>query len=260
MRASRSKFDKTYPSRRNSVSANMRFWNRLTCGRVFGGTICVAILLFGLGIAWFSIFLFELVVVYVISEFLVGHLPSQIQDQLQRNCVRMDGSWSKQRERYEDKSVNKLRWDIRVTFLLVMIPTTLVVWLIDREVAPLSIGLSAASDISVSGEQWKSNLKDEEHEFDLWAKRSLGNYDASRHKRFLWEAWPCMAMIGVGWLAASGLVIQRMYIYQLKDLVKGIETRKWEYTLLDRSRSYEWGDKSMATDKKRSSPSQAVQR
>lgn len=176
------------------------------------------------------------------SEFLVGYLPSQIEDRLQRNCIRMDGSWSYRREELENKAVNKLRWDIRVVFLMIMIPTTLLIWLFDREVAPISIGFSAVSKVSVPSEDLKKDLRAEEHQFDTWAERNAGSLDADKHKRFLWKAWPVIAMVGLVWLGACGLLIQQMFIYQLKDLVKGIEERKWEYTLVDRSRSVEWRD------------------
>jgi len=241
MATSTSKLDKPISSRGSRVPLNLRFWNRFAASRIFGGGLCIAILCV-FGISWVSIFIFELAAVYLMSEFLVGHLPSQIEDQLQRNCVRMDGSWSCRREELEGKAVNKLRWDIRVVFLMIMIPTTLLIWLFDREVAPISIGFSAVSKISVPGERWKENLEDEEQRFDAWVERSDGSFDTDGHKRFLWKAWPVIALIGLVWLVSCGLLIQRMFIYQLNDLAKGIEERKWEYTLVDRSRSVEWRD------------------
>ena len=198
--------------------------------------------LFVFGISWISIFIFELAAVYIISEVLVCHLPSQIEDRLRLNCIRMDGSWSFRRQKHENKAVNKLRWDIRVVLLLVMIPTTLLIWLFDREVSPISIGLSAVSKFQVPSEKWKANLTYEEHQFDTWAKSKLGKIDSTAHKRILWYTWPSIAAIGLVWLVSSWIVIQQMFIHQLKDLLKGVENRRWQYTLVDRSRSSEWSD------------------
>ena len=215
--------------------SNIRFWNRFTLGRLFGLTFCFATL-FGLGVSWILNFIFALAVVYFISELLVNYLPSQIENRLQLNCVRIDGSWSDRRQRLEAKAVNKLRWDIRVVLLLVVIPTTLLIWLVDQEVAPIGIGLSAVSEMSVSSEQWKADLAEQEHQFDSWSKRKHGNTDATEHKQLLWKNWPLIVMAGIGWLVAGWLFVYRMFIYQLKDLVKGIEYRKSQYTLADYSR------------------------
>ena len=200
----------------------------------------VALCVFGM--SWVSIFIFELATVYIISEVLVCHLPSQIENRLRLNCIRMDGSWSYRRQQHENKAVNKLRWDIRVVLLLVMIPTTLLIWLFDRQVSPISIGLSAVSKFQVPGEKWKANLTDEEHDFDTWAKSKLGKIDSTTHKRILWYTWPSIAAIGLVWLVSSWMVVQQMFIHQLKDLLEGVENRRWQYTLVDRSRSSEWSD------------------
>ena len=240
MATSTAKFSQS-SSHATSLSENVRFWNRFTLGRIFAGTFCIATLLV-FGISWVSIFIFELAAVYIVSEVLVCHMPSQIENWLRLNCIRMDGSWSHRRQRHESRAVNKLRWDIRVILLLVMIPTTLLIWLFDREVAPISIGFSAVSEVAVSNEKWKAGLKNEEHQFDLWSERSHGNFDTAEHKRLLWDAWPFIVAIGFAWLVSCWFVIKQMFIYQLKDLVSGIEDRKWQYMLADRSRAEEWRD------------------
>ena len=219
----------------------MRFWSRLTLGRIFGGVFCIATL-FVFGKSWSSIFIVELAAIYFISEVLVSNLPSSIAKRLQLNCIRTDGSWSDRRQHHENKAVNKLRWDIRVVILLVMIPTTLVIWLFDREVAPVSVGLNVLSKLDVPSEKWKAELGAEEHQFDLWAKRNHGMVEPTKQKQFLWKNWPVIGVVVVAWLSGCWIVIRQMFIYHLKDLLAGIENRKWQYMLADRSRSSEWSD------------------
>ena len=217
----------------------MRFWNRFSIGKLFAAVFCISTL-FVFGVSWILIFAFELAAIYVISEMLIGYLPSQIEKRLHLNCIRLDGSWSCRREVIEHSAVNKLRWDIRVILVLIMIPTTMLIWMFDREVAPISIGVSALPTILVSAD--RSDLASEEHQFDAWSKKRAFGTEDTAHKRVLGKAWPVIIIVGVGWLIACWLLIQNMYVRQLKDLVKGIEDRKWRYSLVDRSRSVEWSD------------------
>lgn len=211
---------------------------RLTIGRLIGGVAILSSLLV-FGESWYTLFVFEIVVIYVCSEILVDHLPWSLSSAMKRNCIRQDGSWSTRREKTERFAIEKLRWDIRVTLLLVLIPTTLLVCLVDQSIVPIRLGFTGLASLRVSEKESRTNLADEEGLFEDFARgnladRSLG-IDVETQKRVLWNFWPVALVGALFWIAVCWIAIQKSYVYQLKELSLGIKSRGLEYIQFDRA-------------------------
>ncbi len=224
------------PSRHSSVLF------QFTIGKLLALIACGSTL-FVFGESWFTLFVFELAVVYLISEILVTSLPSKLHDELTRNCIRVDGSWSNRRERLESNAVNKLRWDIRVVLALILIPTTLLVWVVDQEVIPLSLGVDALITAGTAKDLNRGAMRKEESQFDSWKQSKSGIIETEAQKRFLWRYWPVGVVAAVLWVGFCWTLLKSSYVQQLKTLDRGLHERRWEYTLQDRARSREWCDR-----------------
>jgi hypothetical protein len=211
---------------------------RLTIGRLMGGVAIISSLLI-FGESWYTLFVFEVVVIYVCSEILVDHLPWSLSSAMKRNCIRQDGSWSTRREKTERFAIEKLRWDIRVTLLLVLIPTTLLICLVDQAIVPIRLGFSGLASLRVSEEESRTNLADEEVAFEKSARGNIADrlfgIDVETQKRVLWNFWPVALVGALFWIAGCWIAITKSYVYILKELAKGIQSRGLEYIQFDRA-------------------------
>jgi hypothetical protein len=214
----------------------------LTIGGPLATLGCVLILSY-FGASWITLLAFVLTIIFVLSELLVSNLPRLLCSELKKNCIRMDGTWSRRRERLELQAVNKVRWDVRVVFLLVLIPTAAMLWLVDQEIAPISIGIDAIASFQGSPEAWKANLASEESQFEQWSASKSNGVNTENHKRLLWQYWPLLILGTTMWIGLCWHLIKSSYVRQLKLLSQGIGERRWEYVLADRVRSTEWSDK-----------------
>lgn len=191
------------------------------------------------GESWYWLFVFEVVLIYICSEILVSNLPRSLSTAMKWNCIRQDGSWSTNRESTELKAIVKLRWDIRVVWLLVLIPTTMLTYLVDQEVMQLTTGFRGLVSLTLTDQESRENLVKVEESFDNWASgayftKSLG-IDTEQHKRLLWHFWPFALVGALFWLVGCWVAIKKSYLYQLKELSDGIKQRRINYIQWDRA-------------------------
>lgn len=204
-------------------------------GRILG-LIAVFGSMLVFGESWSTLIIFEIAAIYLCSEILASQLPWSLSSAMKRNSIRQDGSWSRKREKTELKAVEKLRWDIRVVMFLVLMPTTFLAYMIDREVVPLRVGFSGLFSLRATEGESIANLSDEENKFDKWSQTTSLHLDRDLHKRALWGLWPFALLIGLIWIIGCCVTIRMTFIYQLKELAKGIERRGFHYIHYDRSR------------------------
>ena len=219
-------------------SANRRFGAiRLSVGGLIAG-LAVAASLITFGESWITLFVFLVAAVYVWSEVLVFQLPVSITSAMKRNCIRRDGSWSQKREKIERFAIEKFRWDIRIILLLVLVPTTILTYLVDQTIIPVRIGFSGLTSLRVSPVETRSNLVDEEQAFDKWAAGNLFRADTEKHKRVLWYFWPIVVLAALFWIFGCWVAIQRTYSSQLKELYEKITRRGVEYIKFDDANAF----------------------
>ena len=141
---------------------------------------------------------------------------------------------SARRARIEEKAVQKVRLDVLFALLLILLPNNLLLWYVNSEVIPLSIGFDAMASIRSSDARWKDNLRDEEQDLDRWAEsRSLSPSDLKQRKQMLWRYWPLILVGGVIWIAVSFSAFALAYWHSLRELKSSIEYRAEKYALLD---------------------------
>jgi hypothetical protein len=85
---------------------------------------------------WVTVALIETVAVMVSLEVLEQNLPRAIRSSMNANCRRSDGSWSRRRERAERKAVQRLRQDLLGAFLIVLVPSHELFWLLHKASLP----------------------------------------------------------------------------------------------------------------------------
>lgn len=210
----------------------------LTLARVLLGIVLLAFI-FLFAEFWPKAIILEVVLILLFGEILIGFLPKQITTAMKFNCIRQDGTWSKKREAIEKHSINKLRWNIRVILLMVITPSILLTWIIDREVFPINLGASAVASFQVPESEWKNNLRDEERKFDKWSKQKTWRARSAQYKRFLWVTWPIILSGLIVWCLGSWLVIRQLYLREIKVLIRGVKQRQGEYAHYDQGTSLE---------------------
>ncbi len=199
-------------------------------------TALVAVLLQLWSKSWLTIVIIDVVVAVSSIELLKRNLPNAIQKSLVANCKRANGSWSSRRARAEAKAVRKLQLDLLLVLSLVLLSMNAIVWFVDTEVVPLSVGWNAVGSFQLSEQAWKDNLRDEEEQFDLWGERNrLSPSDLRDRKQMLWHYWPAVVAVGLGWIAVAFAIIKGAYFLSLKELSDSIQHRTQQYKMLDLS-------------------------
>ena len=187
-----------------------------------------------------TIAIIELIVVYVCVEVLVTQLPRTISKSIERNCRRSDGSRSARRARAEQRAVSQLRSELVLAFAIVVLPTNALLWLLNSEVIPISVGVSAISSFRFSEATWKEELSTEERELEEWGRRKqISPSSIESRKRTLWRYWPLLVIAGFTWCAVAAAIIKSAYFHALKDLAASIEYRRQQNKLVDLSRTEE---------------------
>lgn len=174
--------------------------------------------------------------ILVCNETLIRSLPKGILRQLEKNCIRADGSWSERRADFERRVVKKLHRQTLLLLCAIVIPSLFLLWIVDRQIAPLAIGTQAISGYNVSPESWKANLVDDEQRLDTWHQGSMLFRDSESHKQFLWRNWPMIVGAGIGWLVFCGILLKNGYLYLLKEVNSAAHHREHFYQQKDFSR------------------------
>jgi len=186
--------------------------------------------------SWFTIVFIDVVVACLSVEVLRRNLPRSVRTAIATNCRRPDGSWSPRRERAENKAVRKLQCDLLVVVVVVLLATNALIWTVDSEVIPLSIGMDAVGSFRLTG--WRESLADEVQQFELWGQQQrMSSAEVETRKRILWQCWPAFILIGLGWMALAFSIVQAAYFFAIKELADSIRNRAEQYRTLDVSRA-----------------------
>lgn len=181
--------------------------------------------------------LIELLLIFVFVRLLIGNVPFALRRAQMHNCVRADGSWSENREAVENSELSRLSNNMYGACLLLLIPTHLLIWYVNSEVIPISVGIDAMASWAVSESDWKANLRDEQRELGRWWKRrSLSTGALENHKQFLWNYWPAMLLGFASWIALGFSYLWKTYYQSLKELEHSIYERAQQYRLRDFAR------------------------
>lgn len=182
--------------------------------------------------------LFSTTAIWLMAELLTVSIPKSIVELQFKNCIRLDGSWSNGREMIERLSVRKFRRSIATILFMLGMPTLFGLWITNREVIPLSIGVDAVTSIRGSQESLKANLDDEVKEFDRWHRESSKAklFSADVQKRFLWKSWPLFFIVAGVWMSIVATVISRCYLSGLKEYRQNVMSRGKDYYWRDMSR------------------------
>ncbi len=172
------------------------------------------------------------------SEVLTLSMPRSIWNRLVSNCVRGDGSWSPGRTSLERKSLSKFRLNLVFVMMMCVLPSLFALWVFNREVIPIGIGVDALGSMSADADQWKSNLRAQEQHFERWQKSSLfaSGVDVHQHKRALWDVWPFLFAGGILWCILMFTVVAKYYIYCIHKLKESVYSRANDYRWRDLSR------------------------
>ena len=194
-----------------------------------------AVLLYATGNTILTWSVFAVCSILASSEVLTLAMPRSVRARSVANCVRGDGSWSSGRASVEKHALSRLRRNLVYVMRLCAIPSMFGLWVFNREVIPIGLGVEALASVSSDPDQWKSALREEEQRFDRWQKSSTlaSSVDVSQHKRALWESWPIVVLGGVLWLVLVFTVVAKYYIYCI---------RKFRQSVCSRANDYRWRD------------------
>lgn len=174
------------------------------------------------------------VTLLLVVELLAHNLPTAIRSGITANCRRPDGSWSIRRERVEANAVTKLRNDLLIVITMLVLTSHGMIWLVDTEVIPLSIGSAALSKLQPSADEWRANLDDEQEQYGRWLQNKGFSQEAIHTRmEMLWEFWPGVMVIGLGWTGLVFSVVRGVYFRGLHDLYDSIQFRRLQYQLRD---------------------------
>lgn len=97
----------------------------------------LALLVFLPTSGWATVAVIELAFTYAIVSSLSTNLPSGIRSGIKRNCLRANGTFSRNREHVERIAVRRLGERILVAVSLILVPTNILLWYLLTEGDPL---------------------------------------------------------------------------------------------------------------------------
>ena len=181
----------------------MRRLNRFSTISVYGVTAVLIALLYRWGNLSVAIVGALAVVIWLLVELLSRNLPKSIRSAQTANCRRRNGTWSIARERAEARAVGKLKGELLLAVIVVVLPTIAVVWFIDSEVIPISMGIDAMSVFEMPLPAWqkKSGARPERIYFFAQKQRTLGGVDIQQNK----EPVGILDIRDSGWIGLDGV-------------------------------------------------------
>ena len=132
----------------------------------------------------------------------------------------------------ERNALRKFKVDVAWALILVFSVSTFLVWIVDREVFQFSIGLSAIESYEPNAD-FKSELAEEEQNFEKWLESASVKRDPDQYKRAVWNYWPVLAALAVFWIVGSCALIKSSYLRLLGELSDGVSARNKAYVLRD---------------------------
>lgn len=187
-----------------------------------------------------AVAIIEVVAVYVCTEVLTSNLPRTIQKSVASNCNRPDGSRSARRSCHEEKAMGRLRGELIIAFIIVMLASNAVLWFVNTEVIPISVGFDAIGSFRFSEQAWKRELKWEEQQFEEWGReRRFLPSELQSRKRMLWRFWPVAILAALGWIAIAFSIIKNTYFHAFNDFAGSAEFRRVQNRQRDISKAAE---------------------
>lgn len=222
-------------SREDAWRADCKRWMRFSLrGLLFLLTLCAVFV--GISTLFLPV-LIEAVAVLACVELLMRNLPSTIRAAIAENTRRLDGTWSRRRERIEKRAQHKLRWNLIVVFVLLLVPGHVLLYGIHTYVIPLPVGLDAVAAFRLPLADWKQSLRDDgiEGRYEKWQDAPNGA-DTRTMKQLLWRSWPLVVGSCAVWIGLSFLALKSIYIAALRELAAEIQSRSEQYKLHDLAR------------------------
>jgi hypothetical protein len=113
--------------------------------------------------------------------------------------------------------------------LFVLIPTTMLAWLVDQTFIPI---LGGFNKLFLEYELLNGI------DFYRWREDSLSSIDPELHKRMLKEFWPLAIVGALFWFVGCWIVIKKTYLFELKQLSGEIKRRGIAYIQYDRLQEF----------------------
>ena len=149
-----------------------------------------------------------------------------------QNCIRLDGSWSQGRQNAEATKQLKLFREIVFAITVVVVPTIFTLWIVNRDIVPIDIGVKLAADKISRPANQQANI-------DAMAKESINNwYDnkltskpggRKNYRGWLKNLSPFMLIAACLWFFGCVLFVGKFYIYSIDQLRRSAITRGQAY-------------------------------
>lgn len=192
---------------------------------------------------WLFLFLVEAILVFVFVELLHLHMPKNLREARSDNCLRMDGSISRNRLRQERRALNQMRRDLLAVFLIIVFSGNWLAFFVHYEIVPFPVAFKAAGAFDVDSQTWKENLRNarvDEAYADWSARRSTVDHAAIKSKQdVLWQTWPWVIMVFAGWAVACAMFLSRAYLKIIRNYAAGVAARAERNVNLDITRLQE---------------------
>jgi hypothetical protein len=215
----------------------MRAW-QISIAALMGVTTVSMIFLFS-DRTWLIVLTAGIAAIYLMSYFVTRNLPSGITAMMEANTIRLDGSTSQRRFDIEKRSASKLRHGLFVIFLIALFPTVFLLWIVNTEVIPLSIGFNSVKEMAVSTDGSNGTLRLQEAAFDSWKSKVKLSPDSETHKKLLKTYWPAIVAAAIAWLMFCAVCVRSAYFQMLKDLKDSVQRRAEGYKHIDRAKYFE---------------------
>lgn len=207
-------------------------YRQISIGSVMGLMAFVAAILIKNNLV--TLLSIECVAIYFCVSVLNRNLPRGIRRRQHANCKRANGSWSDRRAAIERRGTQKVQRNVAYTFLAVAIVSNLALFVINVEVFPLSVGISAIQKFRPSGADWKANLGPDEQHLEHWGKsQHMSASQVDTRKRFMWHSWPLMITVGLAWALGCLSFIRASHMHALRELSASVDHRAEQYRYQD---------------------------
>jgi hypothetical protein len=181
-----------------------------------------------------SILWIDVGVIVLVAICLYCTFPGKLREGAQRNAIRLDGSFSKRREKRETEARYIWLGNVMVTALACLLLLNGIVYAIHRLVLPLPLAAAAFEKFDADKDAWRVNLADPQQgnlirEFDEWQAQQGRSASAAIP---LTRMLPLLLIAGVAGLAlllTLLVLLARCYVHSLLRLQEGIQKRHRDY-------------------------------
>jgi hypothetical protein len=212
---------------------------RFSIAAFFAVISAVALLISGSLTTVPFLLLVNLTVLVLMTRALIMRMPKTLLLQSEGNCRRLDGSYSSQRARWEQRARNRTRSDLVALMLLVFIAGNLSL-LLFSSIFPLDLLPRIVASASSDTATFKANLRQSgvERGFEHFAKKSgmVNINDIEQAKRGVWLTWPLIVVLVFALVIGFAGFIRFAYLQTLSNFEAGINKRAEVYLKRDLTR------------------------